>query len=441
MSKARAFRCLISNPLTGRRISITRRSREERDEMRLRIKRIFRDVKDGYLTAKQAQARLEVALYGPLTLSALWTRYTADLPDSRATRMRSVWRKSLAAFAHKHPSELTESVVSAWYARELGRTRATSAYQTYTVLHACLARAVRAGSLPEIPWYPWHPRRPKSAPRPAAVSANEVRRLAAAAASISPELGRRVVLLALCGLRQGEAAALGWDDVDLHAERPALRVRHQTTRGWTGPRPTEPTKSRSERRVPLSPDAVRTLVDQRQTLEARGVFRNDGPVFPTPKGAWRRLPRIVESAELRRIAMAAGLSEPLRWVPHSLRHTYATIESQAMAQSGAGTLRDLMARTGHGDARVLEGYLHAGEERAFLGSVLAPETLPENVVRLEAPGRLDLAEPSADEDAAGRHYARAYGRTLRATGDKAAAQKAGRRAKAAFLAQRARRSG
>jgi integrase len=206
------------------------------------------------------------------------------------------------------------------------------------------------------------------------------------------DLGPRCTIALFLGLRNGELAGLGWDDLVLDGDRPQARICHQAIDQWrkhhpTWKRPLTPPKGKRERRLLLHPTAVVAFVHQRELLEERRWYRADGPVFPGHEGnafagTWRNNANGIRPDHMKRLAKTAGLPFPEEWVTHSLRHSLATVEST----SGAD-LRSIQKRTGHGSLRVLEGYIHARTGRA-----LAPSAIPQLALSF------DTAEHDTDRD-------------------------------------------
>jgi hypothetical protein len=202
-------------------------------------------------------------------------------------------------------------------------------------------------------------------PRQAAGNLGELLALASAAQADDRQAWARgwysqkaaaVFVLGLTGLRQGEAAGLGWDDVRLTGDSPSITVRWQVREGWRNryeSRPQDPTKGRKVRMVPLHPAAVAALLSIRGELQRRGWYRDDGPVFPGIADTWRSDPEVLKPEAVHRWAKAAGLPHPEAWNVHSLRHSFATLE-----HAGGASLKELAAKTGHTDMRTLEAYVH-----------------------------------------------------------------------------------
>lgn len=169
----------------------------------------------------------------------------------------------------------------------------------YTLVRACLARAVRSGHLAANPAdavdKPQHETQPGRA-----ISAED---WAALRPVIVSDLA--FALLGLAGLRRGEALGLCWGDVDLragvlHVRRALVRVDHRLM--------IQSAKSRAgERDVPIAPELLPLLRAQYRFAPDRRVI---GCAPETLARRWRR-------AQLE-----AGVMQPYRL--HDLRHTYAT---------------------------------------------------------------------------------------------------------------------
>src|SRR5918994_687018 len=124
------------------------------------------------------------------------------------------------------------------------------------------------------------------------------------------------------GMRQGELAALRWEDVDL-AGKPAITVRRSAdTRTKTR---VSTTKTGKERKIHIGPRTVEVLKAHRaRQLEERMAatsWADSGLVFPNTKGKIRRRDSVTRS--LRRFLEEAGLPIDVRL--HDLRHTAGTL--------------------------------------------------------------------------------------------------------------------
>ena len=361
----------VPHPLrAGGRIRLCGVTRHEVEGRAARLAAVGVDLRLGVLAPAQAWAAVErlTGRAATVTVLALWAPYVQSLRPSWARKARGVWKQRLCEFGPLSPWELTAARLTGWQACEVA---AGCSAKTVTNAFACLRAAFRrdpafAGA--GLPWGLWQPGRVPAAEREACRDVSEVLRLIEAAAQIDRahalaigevrDLPARVAVLALCGLRQGEAAALGWDAVELDAAAPFIRIFRATVAGWSGVRPDDLPKGRRGRVQLLHPDAVIALRAQAAALARLGWLRVDGPVFPAAGGGWRPSACVVRSDLFRRVVALAGLPNVPAWCTHSLRHTFASLEAAAAFAAG-GDLAGAMARTGHARAATLTGYLHA----------------------------------------------------------------------------------
>jgi len=133
------------------------------------------------------------------------------------------------------------------------------------------------------------------------------------------------VLAVTAGLRIGELLALRWQDVDLEASGPTLRVRRTKSTAKSGPVFTTP-KNGKGRSISLTRHAVEALKAHRaaqnaERLKAGSLWQDNGLVFCTHGG------RPLDSHNVARTSFKpllerAGLPN-IRF--HDLRHTCATL--------------------------------------------------------------------------------------------------------------------
>ena len=164
-------------------------------------------------------------------------------------------------------------------------------------------------------------------------------------------------LLALLGLRQGEALGLRWKDVDLDAATLTVRVALQRQKG-KGLVLVEPKSASSRRTLHLYPDLVNSL-KARRTVQAKDRLRagnqwadtydlvfTDETGHPIDAGndhdAWEAL---LKTAELRDVRL------------HDARHTAATL----LLLSGV-PLRAAMEWLGHSQVSQTMRYTHVAPE-------------------------------------------------------------------------------
>jgi integrase len=186
-----------------------------------------------------------------------------------------------------------------------------------------------------------------------ALSQEEASRLLRAAVGTRDEA---LITLALrTGMRQGELAALRWEDVDL-AGKPSIIVRRSAdTRTRTR---VSTTKTGKERKVNIGPRTAEVLKAHRaRQLEERMAatsWRDPSLVFPNTKGKIRRRDSVTRS--LRRFLEEAGLPAEVRF--HDLRYTAGT---PALRQGMP--LHAVSRMLGHSDpAMTLRRYAHVLED-------------------------------------------------------------------------------
>ena len=157
-------------------------------------------------------------------------------------------------------------------------------------------------------------------------------------------------------MRQGEPAALRWEDVDL-AGKPSITVRGSAdTRTKTR---VSTTKTGKERKIRIGPRTVEVLKAHRAgQLEERMAaisWADPGLVFlPNTKGKIRRRDSVMRS--LRRFLGEAGLPVGVRF--HDLQHTADTL---ALRQGVP--LHAVSRMLGHADpAMTLRRYAHVLED-------------------------------------------------------------------------------
>lgn len=161
--------------------------------------------------------------------------------------------------------------------------------------------------------------RPKVPERdPVFLSLEQVDALLGAVAGSNVEAAVAVAVFA--GLRREELCWLTWDDVDLDAATPVLRVRAKTIDGESW----QP-KTKRDRKVPVSPRLLVVLKRHRDVGRAKGVRW----LLPSPHGC--RWDPDNLSATIRELLQAAGLS----WNLLQLRHTFGS----QLARRGVSLLK------------------------------------------------------------------------------------------------------
>jgi len=512
----------VVDPLTHRRVRITDESEARIGARIAKMRAIQSELALGTIGHREAQREIGRTLHGAPTVREVWDVYVETLRGTHQDQTRHLWKKHFEPhFARARVWELSPEVMARW---ERARQDEALSPKTIQNLFWSLRAAVKM-AMPdrvfEIPWKNWRPK-PKASGddesgREACRSRRELEDLIRAAnlydedaAVYAPrgyaDMSTRIAIGALCGLRQSEIAALGWDMIDLEGKPacgrcpscgrddpggcssyapPVVRVWYASQPKWKEKhpewvRPMDPPKGNKRATVVLHPHAVACLRAHRDRLIALGWYRLDGPVFPARKGAWRMHHKAIDGATFREIVEMARLPNVRAWTPHSLRHSFGTLEvAGALMQTGDAKGAQIRGRWS--SPRVMQGYMHMlgrGRPESFIGEIdqsVLPNLLgpgPQSIKKLlessaadtqtlgalvakaavirdrsatersmnmkELAVRYPTETPSVITDRAMGKYRAAYQRTERAGGTKTEAQEAGERAKRAFLGAFAR---
>ena len=251
----------------------------------------------------------------------------------------------------------------------------------WSTLHNALRQAVKRGLVPANICERVEPPS-QAATRPAALEAEAVRELLAAARRRSRQWALYHLALTT-GMRRGELLALEWSDVDGGVVRV---TKSQDIKGQVSDVKTES----SRREVVLSDGDVAVLREHRDELdqhikkaEDHGLWKGSERVFPsnvgTPLGArnlYRDFQLVLAEAGLPRVAF------------HALRHTAATL----LLRAGV-PVHVVSRRLGHRDAAItMRIYAHVLSDQAQAGAVELAELLA------EFPGAVSAeAAPAAEE--------------------------------------------
>lgn len=218
-----------------------------------------------------------------------------------------------------------------------------------TVLNQVMKEAIASGIIVTNPATGvTMPRKKKSVP--VFFSDEELGKIRAAALSRNewPNWALAIYL----GLRQGERLALRWSDIEFEGENSTLTVNNSLQRmSGKGLVLVEPKSHSSKRRIPLTPELVQLLIEQRKycaqmRLKAGGEWNNNDFVFPTEKG----MP-IDPSNDRKYWARLLALANvPFKRL-HAARHTTATLMSARGVE--LVTVRDLL---GHSSIATTAGF-------------------------------------------------------------------------------------
>jgi integrase len=399
------YRSQLTHPcLPDRRIELRAETLPKLRDYQARVRELGHEYRYGRLSLEEVLQALERMVSGPrppMLVQDAWDTWVAtvtlDRPD-KAGKYKSVWKHHLAAhFGGRYIEELHDGHFLAWETEEKKRGyRARTIRDAFWLFAAAVRHAKRGKKVARLPWDEYRPPTKDALPpreKAWTKSVDELAKLVHAAFTEDAEhwargeyadLGARVVVIGLCGLRNGEAAGLGWDLINL--DQGIVRVQYQVLDQWKRlypgrDRPDFPLKNKPHTQA-LHPDALAALKAQKAQLERFGAYRADGPVFPehgrwsTRPGSWRANANCVRPEKMKELARRAGLAKPGTWTVHALRHSFASLEADA-----GGSLKAVQERTGHASLKQLEGYVHA--MRAALPASAIP-ALPKVALRLEA---------------------------------------------------------
>jgi integrase len=228
----------------------------------------------------------------------------------------------LPALGHIPLARLTPQAVEAALAQRIAAGLAPrTAYHLRAILRAALSDAMRWGLVGRnVAALVEAPRVPQSDVPPLGI--DEARRVLDAMRGDRLEALYSVALA--MGLRQGEALALRWDDVDFDAA--TLTVSGSLVRAASGGLVRSETKTARSRRTLAMPDAVTAALrahrarQLQERLTAGNLWHDTGLVFTRPDGRPLYGANVTRAFQQR--LAAAGLRR-LRF--HDLRHACATL--------------------------------------------------------------------------------------------------------------------
>lgn len=340
---------------TRRRLTVSSKSKAE---CQSKLRALQRKIASGD-TPAAGSARVTVKSWSTtwLPMHATKVRPTTYTTDAGALRK---W--VIPTVGHRRLADLTPADTRALRAAITGAGRSTTtALHAHKLLIKMLRDAVVEGHTV--------PQQVFAAPRPAkatndraAIPQDQALRILAVA--IARPDGPRWVAALLQGMRQGEALGLRWSAVDLEAQ--TVNISWQLQHLSDGPRPdgwedvpltgsaylTRPKTEQGKRVVPLVPWMTTAL---RAAQEAWTPNPWD-LIWPGPDG----LPQRPEDdrAIWHGIQAEAGVKHPSgrAWHVHECRHTVVSM------LSASGVDRSVVEKiVGH--ARLVESYLHVGQEQ------------------------------------------------------------------------------
>lgn len=251
-----------------------------------------------------------------------WVRDIVAVQDSTRADYRRMGAYAVQRLGHKPLKSLTALDFQGLYA-DLSRTGLSGRTVRYVhaVLHHALRDAVNFGLIPSNPTGRAHP--PKTQARLIVPPTSEE---IAAFLQVADQHRLRALwyVLALTGLRRGEALGLQWSDV--HWDTKTLTVqRNVIEKSGLGRRVHHPKTSAGRRTIALSSFLLDILRDHQATqdLERQTVgtaWGTEGWLFTTRTGRFL-IPRNVHRA-FQRLVTRAGIQQPVRI--HDLRHAMAS---------------------------------------------------------------------------------------------------------------------
>jgi integrase len=328
------------------------------------------------LTKKHAERRLRELrervssgeVFGPRpTFAQVAERHVARLDALGRKRStiedyRGYLRTHLVpAFGDTPVADLTRENIERFMLQKLREGSAAKSVRNWLgLLHGILAYAEREGHIPANPAkHVAKPQVVESDPDLKFLNLEELDKLLEAVPGDDLGQMERTLYLAaaMTGLRQGEALALRWRDIDWVASR--IRVRRAYVRGEFN----SPKSARSSRSVPLADKVARELERHFQ----RSAYQGDGDLVFSHPHTGRPYDR---SKLLKRFKKARDRAKVTPVTFHGLRHTFGT----RMAAAGV-PMRTIQEWMGHRDFATTLKYAHYAPghreaeyvERAFAG--------------------------------------------------------------------------
>ncbi len=258
------MRAQVQHPLRpNERISLSGLSPGQTLYWKEKIQDLRQKVRHGLVT--QGEVMAELARFerrGPMTVEIAWTMYEQTLRGRWKRRAAGLYTNHISSFiGHLAVVELVKNTMQTWESQVRGEDGSRLGLKTfknvYELLRAAISRLIPT-HVERIPWqdggHGVHKKgyKPPKVPKPtidACRTADEFQLVAHEAYAADQRDTRpaslcdrrpRVSTLALLGLRQGEAAGLGWDDLVLEPPRgldlpefvATATIRHQVTDRW-----------------------------------------------------------------------------------------------------------------------------------------------------------------------------------------------------------------
>jgi integrase len=287
------------------------------------------------------------------------------LAENTRRDVRSLLHGPAARLAPLELTAIDVNTVKRWIDYLRARHVAVSSVLCYwRRLRAIAMYAIERDWIAVLPWGDFVPRLQGRDPRQREVcrTYDELGRLLSAARALDRQelasgrparyLEAKITTAVALGLRQGELAGLRWSDLK---ESESIVV---VARQYAGAQ----TKTRHRpKRLEVDRELFVVLAAHRAELDGVGLYTPTGPVFPSPLRSLRGHPRHYTQGEclttrsLRSVVLLAGLPNEKAWSSHSLRGTFATLESMGHG----GDFAAVAQRTRHRSFTALARYLRA----------------------------------------------------------------------------------
>jgi integrase len=351
------------SPRTGKVSWIARWDFLDDDGVRRHRKKAFRTRDEARAHRDRLAAEIRGGDYlepAAITTGDYLRQWAAELGGNRAPSTILSYRRTVArrfgAIDRVPLAKLTRSqierMLTGWQEEGFsGETRASA----FRILRTALRRAVDDGLIKRDPTAKVEaPRIDRY--RPTVWSAQQMQAFLAAIDGHRDGMLFRTILLTL--MREGEAAALTWDDVDLDAGTLTVRrtLQRQVDGSWGVSE--RPKSDHGYRTIPLGADLVQRLREHRADQERRRIehgpfWIEDGAVFD--RGNGRRYSASSMHGRFKRLLARAGVPE-IRI--HDLRHGSATL----LAEQGINIVA-LQTLLGHSNASfTMQKYVHPLED-------------------------------------------------------------------------------
>lgn len=339
---------------TGKRRYV---SAKHKNDCRAKLRKVMSDADQGIVFDAKNEtvgAFLERWLRDVVEPNKAHRTYAAHRQQVRSHIIPSLGRVKLEALRKHHVDRLYADLLRPKSAGGAGLAP-SSARRVHAVLHAAMEEAVRGDLIPRNPAR--HANKPKVRQEEREpLDAEQARKFLDAARGDRYEA--LYVLCLLCGLRQGEALALRWSDVDLDAGslyvvRQLQRVRRDGD--VSGTLEFSEPKNASRRKVGLprrAVDALRRHAERQadEIDEAGDEYEHQGLVFANLVGGPLDAQNVV-NRHYKPLLRRAELP-PIRF--HDLRHSCLSL----LAERGE-PIRDLQALAGHASAAfTMQRYTH-----------------------------------------------------------------------------------